>query len=108
MELVHELYPSLSKEWTVRSVGIPEYQRMEEQVEKQLEKFVTQMSKKEKGEMEYGAIEWDKMRMARAWKMMCKGKPGAMKEEEMLEVKEKVQGFVVAPLDKAAGDCVVI
>ena len=48
---------------------------------------------------EYAPIEWDKGRLKEAWRQTCKGKQGAMKEEEMMIVKEKVQGFVVAQCD---------
>ena len=99
--------------WTVRSQLEPklepELKKMKDQLRK-LESRVLRGERRKRGSsvLDIGEIMVDEDHVKKDWRAEQRERKGCLTVEQVMEIKRRIRGLVVAPVDKCASEAIMI
>ena len=105
----------LHKHWTARSRCMPDLAKEEKRIEEtpgkletRVEKAMERMGRGLQGKEGGLKGTWAKAQIRAAGAAIKRKHPGMIRVEQVKEVKEKMEGVIIAPLDKAQGELMMV
>ena len=87
----------------------PELKKMKDQLRK-FESRVVRGEERKRGAsvMDLGEIMVDEEHVRKGWRAEQRERKGCLKVEQVMEIKKRIRGLVVAPVDKCSSEAIMI